>query len=144
MKRKILRAWERRRAVSHVVSMPLPCFVEGDLHPQENGILSFERYSCSRDSDCVVLRELSQRRDDARRLMDTLSEQPERAENERRRQALRHVCRTPTKPFSDHLCRSLGDAVFAIMAPADAVILTTNLRDHAPLAAALGKTAAEP
>jgi hypothetical protein len=38
----------------------------------------------------------------------------------------------------------LGDAVFALLAPHDFVILTTNLKDHEPLASALGKTAQLP
>jgi hypothetical protein len=41
-------------------------------------------------------------------------------------------------------CRSLGDAVFAFLAPADSVILTTNVKDHQPLAEALGKSAISP
>jgi len=34
--------------------------------------------------------------------------------------------------------------VFAFFAPKDATIVTTNIRDHRPLAAALGKTALSP
>jgi hypothetical protein len=41
-------------------------------------------------------------------------------------------------------CRRLGDAFFALYAPPDAVILTTNIKDHAPLAEALGKQARIP
>ncbi len=41
-------------------------------------------------------------------------------------------------------CRHLGDAVFALLAPLDSVILTTNLADHKPLAECLGKQAIEP
>jgi hypothetical protein len=41
-------------------------------------------------------------------------------------------------------CRKLGDAFFALCAPQDAVILTTNLKDHAPLANAMGKGAKAP
>ena len=41
-------------------------------------------------------------------------------------------------------CRNLGDAVFAFFAPNTSAILTTNIRDHRPLAAAVGKTAISP
>ena len=41
-------------------------------------------------------------------------------------------------------CGKLGDAYFALHAQPDAVILTTNLKDHAPLANALGKQATSP
>ena len=40
--------------------------------------------------------------------------------------------------------RKLGDAFFVLCAPQDAVILTTNLKVHAPLANALGKEAKAP
>ncbi len=47
-------------------------------------------------------------------------------------------------PGDEKTCRSLGDAIFAFFAPADAAILTTNERDHRPLAAALGKSVDTP
>ena len=43
--------------------------------------------------------------------------------------------------MSDKTCRDLGDAVYAFFAPPDSVVLTTNIRDHRPLAEALGKQA---
>jgi hypothetical protein len=39
-------------------------------------------------------------------------------------------------------CRGLGDAVFAVLAPEGATILTTNVNDHRPLAECLGKSVA--
>jgi len=50
----------------------------------------------------------------------------------------------PNSRFDREDCRALGDAYFALFAPADADILTTNLKDHRPLAEALGKTAVSP
>jgi len=41
-------------------------------------------------------------------------------------------------------CRDLGDAVFAFFCTNNAVVLTTNLRDHEPLAKAIGKKAEKP
>jgi hypothetical protein len=41
-------------------------------------------------------------------------------------------------------CIGLGDAVFAFFAPNQSAILTTNIKDHAPLAASLGKQAISP
>jgi hypothetical protein len=41
-------------------------------------------------------------------------------------------------------CQALGDAYFAFFAPDDADILTTNLKDHCPLAESIGKTAVGP
>lgn len=144
LRRRILIAWERRRSVAKRISMPLPCFTEGELETDSHGGLSFERYSCPRNADCAVFMELVSRPVEIKLLMDVISNEPLKAENQRRYQALRHIVRTPKKPFSDGQCRSLGDAVFAIMAPPNSVILTTNLKDHAPLAGALGKVAVEP
>jgi hypothetical protein len=42
------------------------------------------------------------------------------------------------------ICRSLGDAIFAFFAPDDCIIVTTNLKDHEPLARALNKSATRP
>jgi hypothetical protein len=46
--------------------------------------------------------------------------------------------------ITDEKCRDLGDAIFVALAPDDAVILTTNVRDHALLANAIGKKVKAP
>jgi hypothetical protein len=46
--------------------------------------------------------------------------------------------------MSEKTCRNLGDAFFALFAPQDAVVLTTNLKDHSVLAKALNKKAEAP
>jgi len=144
LRRRITQAWNRRRTLASEVSMPLTCFVEGVLKVDGAGRLSFDRFSCPDDSSCGVLNELSRRRADVGQLMETIKAQPQKSENDKRHKALRHVFRTPKKPFSDSMCRGLGDAVFVIMAPRDSVILTTNIKDFLPLARALNKVAAEP
>lgn len=143
-RRKLLLAWRRRRKVANHISMPLRCFVEGDLLELSGGNLAFERYSCPRNADCDVFKLLTTMPDEVGRLMEVVKKQPQKPENAKRYQALRHIHRTPKRPFSDSLCRDLGDAIFALAAPADCVILTTNLKDHDPLAKALGKVAVEP
>ena len=144
MRRKITTAWERRRGVATHISMPLACFIEGELRQLNGGNLSFERHSCPRNSKCGVLAILIKKSEEIGRLMEVVKAQPSKHENDRRYQALRHIYRTPNRAFSDSLCRGLGDAVFALTAPNDCVILTTNIKDHAPLAAAVGKVAVEP
>jgi hypothetical protein len=144
LRRRITQAWQRRRSIATEVSMPLLCFVEGDLETDSGGGLHFERYSCPRDSDCSVFKELSKRGDAVGRILEVLESQRDKPENQRRYQALRHIVRTPKRGFTDKKCRDLGDAVFAIMAPLNAIILTTNIKDHRPLASALGKVALEP
>ena len=41
--------------------------------------------------------------------------------------------------LTEEQCRFVGDAVFAFFCPDDAAILTTNVKDHKPLAEAIGK-----
>ena len=79
-----------------------------------------------------------------RKLRQASSKLPPKTENTRRAQALRELIRKPKRKVDDKTCRALGDAVFAFFAPSDAVVLTTNLKDHGPLAEALGKRAITP
>jgi len=144
LRRKVTTAWRSRRAVASNISMPLKCFVEGDLRELRGGNLAFERYSCPKNAKCDVFAILSKKPDEIGCLMEAVKGQEKKLENDKRYQSLRHIHRTPNRAFSDSLCRNLGDAVFAIMAPNDCVILTTNIRDHGPLATALGKVAVEP
>lgn len=144
LRRKVILAWQRRRTIASHTSMPLRCFIEGDLHELGGGNLAFDRYSCPRNAKCEVFNVLIHMPDDVGRLMEVVKAQPQKTENTKRYQALRHIHRTPNRAFSDTLCRGLGDAVFALMAPPDCVILTTNVKDHTPLAHALGKVAMEP
>ena len=60
-------------------------------------------------------------------------------ENGKRRKALRALERKHDE-ISQTECRQLGDAAIVFLAPRDAPILTTNAKDHRPLADAIGKT----
>lgn len=144
LKRRITNAWRRRRTVVDNVSMPLHCFVEGDLTEDKNGNLSFERLGCAGASKCAALEALASRPHEVQKLADAVKAAPPKPENQKRHKALRHIIRTPTRPFPDSMCRNLGDAVFAIMAPPDSIIMTTNMKDFAVLATALGKSIQEP
>ena len=59
-------------------------------------------------------------------------------------QVLSDLIRNPKRPMTQQMCRDLGDAFFALFAPDNAVILTTNRKDHEPLAHALGKKVESP
>ena len=67
-----------------------------------------------------------------------------RPEDARRREALKKLAVHPNSRFERKDCRALGDAYFAFFAPTNADILTTNIKDHLPLASALGKKAVSP
>jgi hypothetical protein len=77
------------------------------------------------------------------KLRASIPETSTRDEDRKRRAALKQLLR-PKSNIDRETCRELGDAVFAFFCPDDAVILTTNIRDHKPLAEALGKKAQTP
>jgi hypothetical protein len=108
------------------------------------GIIKFERLSCDWKRGCAIAKQMSQEPGTVAALRHVALSDPSRRENVKRAQVLRHVVRTPDRLITDGQCRSIGDAVFAFLAPPDSVILTTNIRDHGPLAAAIGKHAEEP
>ena len=143
IKTTISRAWRRRKSLVSAVVHPLPCYHEVEL-TEEAGQLVVGNVRCDGPAECEMARQL--RKDAAslvamKKVVDAL---PPKAENLRRSQALRHLIRTPKREFTDKMCRALGDAVFALLAPPDSTILTTNLRDIEPLAKALGKSVERP
>ena len=118
---------------------PLSCY--GEVDPIENrGIINIGEKDCVLEPTCALAQEFRKKPADVAALQAVVKMQGDSREYQRRYQALRELARTK-RPFSMDKCRSLGDAVFAFLAPEDSTILTTNLRDHQPLAAALGKTA---
>ncbi|MCP4201222.1 MAG: hypothetical protein GY769_04735 [bacterium] len=44
----------------------------------------------------------------------------------------------------EKVCRALGDAIFALYCPEGAEILTTNVKDHRPLAEAVNRRVVSP
>lgn len=94
--------------------------------------------------ECCLAPLLRERIPELKKLLAAVKDQPDKPENRRRAKALRAICRTPNREFSEEMCRNLGDAYFALFAPAEAVILTTNVKDLEPLASALGKKVKRP
>jgi len=65
---------------------------------------------------------------------------PVKPENSRRIKILKEFLKKKGHfVLEDKDCRGLGDVIFAIFCPNDAVVLTTNIVDHEPLAKVLGK-----
>ena len=77
-------------------------------------------------------------------LRDAIPDSSSRLEDRNRRSVLSQLIRQPQKHITEEECRWLGDAIFAFFCPRAAVILTTNMRDHVPLAEAIGKRAENP
>lgn len=139
----IFKAWKQRRRVTSCVVYPLNCYPEfGPV--EEQGQISLVPLTCDKTQACCLVPEMMRRSAEIEKLQTAIDGQPDKPENRNRSKALRAMVRTPKRLFTDDMCRRLGDAYFALFAPADAVILTANARDVGPLASALGKNTDTP
>jgi len=143
LQRRITQAWRQPFALEADISNPLPCFEIGEF-TIKRGLIEFARLSCDWKRGCEIAAQMSREPEKVVALRKVTESDPSRRESNKRSQSLRHIVRTPNRPMNDNQCRAIGDAVFAFFTPADSVILTTNIKDHRPLAAALGKRAEEP
>jgi hypothetical protein len=143
LKTLIVGAWRRRRKVTTRVIGPLSCYNETDIVVRENGTIDIKPTHCG-VPDCCLRIQFVKKPDVVEALLDACDQLPDKNETRKRRQALRHLHRTPNRDLDEKQCFALGDAVFAIQCPKDAVILTTNIKDHGPLAAAAGVKAVKP
>ena len=144
LKRKILDAWRRRDKVASSVVLPLSCYRQ-EKPEEKRGTISCHPAKCDSDLACCLQAELVGDADKLKALRDaTLNCDPQRDEHTKRAKVLRNLYRKPKERFTEDDCRRLGDAYFAFFAPSDCEILTTNLKDHEPLASAVGINAVRP
>jgi hypothetical protein len=139
----IINSWKRRRRLTTSVVQELECYVELKPERTDSGLFDLEPLRCNADPECCLAKALRSSGEKMEKMRDSIPSASGRSEDQKRRDVLRHLSRTKRKLEENH-CRALGDAVFAFFAPKDSVILTTNNRDLAPLAASLGKTVATP
>jgi hypothetical protein len=137
IKTLIFLAWRKRRRLTTGVSEELSCYDEREP-VIERGQIDLKPKECH--SDCCLARLMKEAPEKIEALREaTESQQPSKAELNKRAKALRQLIRKPKSEVSNEVCRHLGDAIFAFFAPDDSVILTTNKADHEQLASALGK-----
>lgn len=137
------KAWKRRRSLTTKVTNPLSCYSE--VAPYEkDGLLEIKPRKCTPKYECCLGPKLRKRKTDLKTLESTVKAQSDKAENKGRYRILHEMARKPTDSVPEEYCIGLGDAYFALFCPKDAVVITTNLRDHQPLCNALGKTAQNP
>jgi hypothetical protein len=141
LKQHITRAWRRRRKITTTVMSPLSCYFEKEFMTTPSGQLDDSPLRCE-VTDCCLRERYRDRLSEVKKLESACtSTKPEVV---KRRQALKRLRQHPTKAFEEDHCRALGDAVFALDCPAGGEILTTNVVDHEPLAAALKITVRKP
>ena len=142
LKFKILSSWKRRRKIATDVITPLSCYRE--VAPYEKrGLLELEPKGCNSKDECSMSTLLKSKPEELRKMRGAIKDS-NKTENKRRAKILRQLYRKPNAALQDKECRNLGDAIFVFLAPPDTVILSTNIRDHGPLAEAIGKIAVCP
>jgi len=143
LKSKIFLAWNQRRSLTSDVVEPLSCYEEKDPFIDKHRLIIDRPVVCS-TVDCCLRQLFAADKSLTKKLLDACDQLPPKAETTKRRRVLRQLVRTSNRPLLEGDCRSLGDAVFAMQCPKDAVILTTNITDHSALAFAAGVTAVKP
>jgi hypothetical protein len=140
----IIRSWQKRRKVTSQVVDDLPCYVEAAPRIGGDGLFDLDPRFCDKDQECCLASELKSKPELLEALRSAIPQNSSRREDQKRRRALKQLIKHPKEVVTRETCRDLGDAIFAFFCPRTAVVLTTNLRDHEPLAKAVGKTAEGP
>jgi hypothetical protein len=141
----IRKAWAKRRSITDRVVNELPCYEELPPVESKSGVMDCQPRACKKEKkECSLADALKAEPDKLKKLRDSISLTSNRKEDINRRQALKTLINSPKREMTEDDCRKLGDAIFAFFAPPNSTILTTNLRDHQPLASAIGKNAKAP
>lgn len=140
----IMRSWQRRRLVATKTIQDLDCYTEAQPTIGRDGLIDLNPQKCLQERECGLADALKSRPNLLTALRDAIPESSTRVEDRNRRKVLKQLINTPKFRLTEEQCRWLGDAVFAFFCPDDAIILTTNVKDHKPLAEAIGKSAVQP
>ena len=142
----IVRSWRKRRKVTTNTIQDLECYTEAEPRIGKDGYFDMTPRECSGDRPCCLWDELTPEQNRALliAMRNSIPETSTNYEDRNRRRVLKALINTPKVPLMRDDCRWLGDAVFVFFCPDDAEILTTNVKHHRPLAAAIGKRAVAP
>lgn len=142
--RRVVGAWRNRRRLATDVIAPLDCYHEVDGVGGPNSSLDLGRFGCERGRPCAMAALLLDHRASLERVREALELEPAGRERDARLAAVTHLLERGATALTESQCLSLGDAVFAVLCPEGGVIVTTNVRDHAPLARSLNKQVERP
>lgn len=140
----IIRSWRKRRTITTKVVDELPCYSETAPELDKDGLFDLKPKFCDPEQECCLAPQLKSQPELLEALRNAISKTSTRPEDQKRRQALKQLIKHPKIVLDRDTCRNLGDAIFAFCCPETAVILTTNTRDHEPLAQSIGKKAERP
>lgn len=143
LKTRIFLAWKKRRKQISPVVFSLYCFVESDL-VENRGRIEHHKIKCVLNKGgCPLADEMRKGKDDLVKIREAVKKQPRSNENDKRSGALKFLIKKKDE-LTEEMCRHLGDAVFVFFSPKNSIILTTNTRDHEPMAKAIGKKVQTP
>jgi hypothetical protein len=134
----IIRSWRKRRNITTQVVDDLLCYSETEPQLDKSGRFDLKPRHCSPEQECCLASQLKSQPEVLKVLRDAIPENSNRNEDQKRRKALKQLIKHPNTILDRDTCRHLGDAIFAFFCPKTAVILTTNVRDHGPLAQTQG------
>ncbi|MDR3734374.1 MAG: hypothetical protein P4L10_02435 [Acidobacteriaceae bacterium] len=140
----IVQSWRRRRKLTHSTVQDLPCYVECAPQLNKDGIFDSKPRDCDPAVECCLAKQLRLNPEALRLMRDSIPETSVRQEDRNRRAVLKRLIKHPKERLDKKSCKQLGDAYFAFFCPEDSVILTTNIKDHQPLAASIGKVVEKP
>jgi hypothetical protein len=134
------------------ITQPLACFNEGKITSGVAGELRGPKdsFNCVVSERCAAAAYIYDDVVSLSKMINALhpavigDELAGKNENLKRRKALKELHANGPEHFNKAKCRALGDAYFAAMCPPGSVVVTTNIIDHGPLCAALGKSAKTP
>ncbi len=142
LKTKIFSAWRQRGKAPFTQTNPLPCYALTGPRETLTGVIDNKPMACTLGSCC--LRGQFAKDLEALERLEAVCATSTKPEMLKRRKVLRSIRRRPLRELDENQCLVLGDAVFAMQCPPDAVVLTTNLSDHELLANAIDKRAEAP
>jgi hypothetical protein len=135
--------WEDRHQVADETIGQLACYEEKAPF-MERGRIQLRPRRCAPSGDCCLAALMKQESATLEALIEGVHAAPDSQENRARATVLKKMRRKPKQQINDKECRAIGDAAYAFYLPDDGVVLTTNTKDHKPLAQALGKDAVTP
>jgi len=135
----ILTAWARLRDYS-IVDVP-GCYAAAELFRDGELLLIREGKCASGDCGFWPVAGARASLELLRTAMEATSPSRER---DRRLAVLTRLGETSNTSVTDKECRSLGDVMIALSVPPEATLVTSNVRDFAPLCEALGKRLLNP
>lgn len=142
LQRTIINAWNGRHSVGELYDK-LRCYANADISLVGDRV-DLRPNNCATETSCGAQGCITKNVQDLKTVRKAVVAGEKKRENDRRSAILKRLSNRPNDPITKQECRWIGDAYFAVAAPKETVILTTNFKDIEPMATALGKKVSRP